>query len=104
MVGTMRENLIELLNRVIADKQVDLWKDSNSDIGAEIKKFCSDYVTNDEELIEPIMRSFGVVGVGLTVPRMILLLHIGLVLGMRYTFEHGCPTEVRNMFRDKEEK
>ncbi len=104
MVETeMKENLIDVLRRLVRKTNGNLPVNTGEvNTQVVIRQFCTDYIMSDEELIQVLRHKLGTYGMATTVPYLILIAHIMLVTGMRYTHDYGCPEAVRDLFKESE--
>ena len=97
----LQTNLDDVASRFVVGERGELINRlSGDDAHAEMREFCMKFIASDPYLVESLKRLWGVVGVGSITPFLISMLHLGLIIGARFSFDYGCPEAVKGLFKD----
>ena len=98
---TLKENLEEVASRFVKGNHGELINRlSGDDDHALMREFCINFIASDSYLVESLRKLWGVYGVGSLTPFLISMLHLGIIIGTRFSFDYGCPEAIKELFED----
>lgn len=98
---TLEENLVDVASRFVKGNSGELINRLNGDDAhAEMRAFSINFIASDAYLVESLRKLWGVYGVGSLTPFLISMLHLGLIIGARLSFDYGCPEAIKELFED----